>query len=282
MGNLLKTANKNLLGKEGLTGLGASFLLTLAQYILRKPGVQAYMDSLVDRLFPVAGDRPPPPPGVAESADAIRGLFEGKGIRPCRVAIDGVPGSGKSTLAQALGQRLRMDVVCLDHHDMDIPGNFTRENAIYEHHRLLRTQDIDAFDVLCYLDDPVYESKKKVLERRRGGYLMEFMDYERLKRIGDLAFACAQGEPVSLGRSCIRLKFRPDGGYQDRGRMNADLRRAGFDGSAYSKEEALFLLLEGKPRKGFKAYINLHACDRELCAALTESLLLSGGRRRGR
>ncbi len=281
MGSFIKSASKHIGGKEGLTGLGVSFLLTLTQYIFRKPGVQAYMDVFWDKLFPGKGDSPPEPRDLARTCEAIRTLFMGRGTKPCRIAIDGVPGSGKSTLARALGQRLQMDVVCLDHHDMDAPENFTQENAIFEHHRLLRTQDIDVFDVICYLDEPVYASKKKVLERRRGGYLVELMDYDLLKRIGDLAFAFVQGESVTVDQTFIKLKFRPDEGYRDRDRINAALRKEGYDGAVYSKEEALFLLLEGKAHHGFKAYINLHACDRELLAALTESLLLSGGKRRG-
>jgi hypothetical protein len=102
------------------------------------------------------------------------------------------------------------------------------------------------------------------------------MDYELLKKIGEKAFACAAGEEWAIPNSFIRVKIKPAGGFRDRENIDAALHKKGLDGTGLTKEEALFLCLGYKARKGFKAYLNLHAFDREVLSALNESLLLSG------
>ena len=104
------------------------------------------------------------------------------------VCITGVSGSGKSTLARALADRLGLQWQCLDHMDMNKPIDFSKDQTIYEHHRLLRTQDVDIFDALIYIDEPVEVSRQKVLMRKRGGYLVDMMNYEMMKRVGAKAF----------------------------------------------------------------------------------------------
>lgn len=287
MGSLVKSAYKKYnkmsdkAGLPSLASLGLSFSLVLARYFLRRPGVRAYAEHLADNIFQAKDETTMTPARVNSVADAICRLFEEKGFKPARIAVDGVPGSGKSTLAQALADKLGMRVVCLDHQSMDAPLDFEQDNAIYEHHRLLRTQDIDAFDALVYIDEPVEISKKKVIKRKRGGYLVEVLDYDLVKRIGDKAFAFAEGESFSFPNNFVRLKLKPQGGFKDRENINAALRKEGFDGAHFSKEETLFLCSENRAKQGFKAYVNLHAFNKDALAALSETLLFSGKCRQG-
>jgi hypothetical protein len=215
-------------------------------------------------------------PEAAGNAALVAALFREKYLIPYRLAVDGIPGSGKTSLAIALAERLGMDAVCLDHQDMDQPLDFTRSNAVYEHHRLLRTQDIDVFDAIIYLDEPVDVARERILRRKRGGYLIEVLDFDLLKRIGDEAFFSAAGETLVTPDDNVRIKIRPKGGFRDRERLLRVLQARGVDAGEYNKEEALFLSVEGCPRKGFKAYLNPHAFDSELAGALAESVVLSG------
>jgi len=276
MGSLVKSMFKTKAGAGGLAGLGVTFSLALARHLLRRPGFQASADFFTDTFFHTKEEAPATPTRVVENAAAIAALFREKGLNPTRLAVDGVPGSGKSVLATVLAEMLGMEAVCLDHQNMDETYEFGKENAIYEHHRLLRTQNLDDFDALIYLDEPVAISKRKVLERKRGGYLVDVLDYALLKEIGDLAFAFAAGEPLAIPNSFTTLKLKPKGGFQDRELISMALWREGIDGAHFTKEEALFICAGYLARKGFKAYVNLHAFDKEMLTALSESLLLSG------
>lgn len=276
MGSLVKSMYKTSIGKDGLSGLGITFGLALVKYFLRRPGVKANARFLVRNPFQAGEESFFAPQTVKKNVEAVIRLFQESGFKPDRLAVDGVPGSGKSTLTKALAEELGMEAVCLDHQNMDEPRNFDQKNTIYEHHRLFRTQDLDLFDALLYLDEPVAISQKKVLERQRGGYLVDFMDYDLLKKIGEKAFACATGEALAIPNSFIKIKIKPAGGFRDRENIDAALQRKDLEGTGFSKEEALFLCLGYKARKGFKAYLNLHAFDQEVLSALTESLLLSG------
>lgn len=80
---------------------------------------------------------------------------------------------------------------------------------------------------------------------------------------------------MAIPNSFIKIKIKPAGGFRDRENIDAALYQKGLDGTGFTKEEALFLGLGYKARKGFKTYLNLHAFDQELLSALTESLLLS-------
>jgi predicted kinase len=274
--------SKTLIGKGGLAGMGITISLALVKYILQKPGLRAYADYLLGRLLPTGEAISVAPASVDRNAEALIRLFQKEGLQPSRLAIDGVPGSGKSTLAKTLAEKLGMEAVCLDHQNMDEPRNFAQKNTIYEHHRLFRTQDLDVFDALIYLDEPPALSQKKVLERKRGGYLVDLLDYDLLKKIGEQAFAFAAGEMLVIPNSFIRVKIKPVGGFRDRENIDAALRQKGLEGTPYSKEEALFLSLGYKARKGFKTYLNLQAFDQGVLSALTEGLLLTGLGRRGR
>lgn len=271
-----------LLGKKGVladnAALGALIAagIEVGQAIYRKPGLQASLDALVREVVgqnPEAGEAPEE---VALHARQVASLFRSLGLHPSRLAVDGLPGSGKSSLARALAQTLGLRWQSLDHFDLDTPMPLDEEGVVYEHHRLLRTQDVDRFDALLYLDEPVEVSKAKILRRRRGGYLVDVMDFDRLKRIGERAFACAQAPEYALKGSCIRLKVKPPEGFRSLDALKDQARESGIDPEALSKEELLFLATEHRARKGFRAYLDAGAYNREVMTGVAAGLFHLG------
>jgi len=267
-----------LLGKKGLLADNAALGALLAagievgQAIYSKPGLQASLDALVREILgqnPEAGE---PPEEVERQARQIGALFRSLGLRPSRLAIDGLPGSGKSSLARALARLLGMRWQSLDHLDLDTPMPLDEQDVVYEHHRLLRTQDVDRFEALIYLDEPVEVSKGKILRRQRGGYLVDVMDFDRLKRIGEKAFQCAKAPEYRLKESFVRLKVRPEGGFGALESLREEAAAAGISPGRLSKEELLFLVTENKARKGFKAYINTGAYNQEVMTGVAAGL----------
>jgi len=193
---------------------------------------------------------------VRAHADSIALVLQQRGIAPSRIGVDGLPGSGKSTLARALATKLDMKWQSLDHANMSVPQEFTREGMIYEHHRLLRTQDVDVFDAIIYVDEPVEVSKARVLARarteRRQGLIVDVLDYRKLKEIGKRAFDVCDGDPISIPRSPLLMKLRPPQGFRAIENIAGRLRAAGHNSEGMGKEEMLFLLLEGRARSGLR------------------------------
>jgi hypothetical protein len=269
------------LGKP-LISIAAAAGLALAKGVLNKPGMGAYLEYQSERIFQGWSEDDNCPEGASLTADAIVSLLKSKGLSPNRIAVDGVPGSGKSTLAAALARRLAMTTECLDHKNMDQAISFDMDRVIYEHHRLLRTQDIDGFDVIVYIDERVEISRQKVLQRKRGGYLLDIMNYDRLKAVGHKAFSVAAGECIAVEDSFVQVKIRPKGGFMCLENIEMELLAKGLSSKGLNKEQALFLCVEGKPRKGFSAYLNPHAYDRELLMILRQGLFHTPNLRRGR
>ena len=270
------------LGKPLIT-IAAAAGLALAKGVLIKPGMCAYLEYQIIRISHGWSESRNCPEEVILTADAIVSLLRARGLSPNRIGVDGVPGSGKSTLAAALASRLAMNTDCLDHKNMDQAISFDKDRAIYEHHRLLRTQDIDGFDVIVYIDEPVEISRQKVLQRRRGAYLVDIMNYERLQAVGHKAFFMAAGECIAIEGSSAKVKVRPESGFRCRENIEAELLGKGLSSKGLSKEQSLFLCVEGKARNGFSAYLNPHAYDKELLWALKQGffqiLKLRQGRR---
>jgi hypothetical protein len=276
---LLKAISKN---NVGLVGIATTAGLTLARGVLSKPGVGVYLEYQIEKIFHGWAEDVNCPEDVSLTANAILRLFRSRGLSPNRIAVDGVPGSGKSTLAAALARKLGMSVECLDHRNMDRTISFTKDRTIYEHHRLLRTQDLDGFDALIYIDEPVDISRQKVLQRKRGGYLVDIMNYDRLKGVGHKAFSAAAAECIAVEGTFVRVKIRPEGGFRCLEDIEAELLAKGLSSKGLNKEQALFLCVDGKVRKGFSAYLNPHAYDKELLLTLRESLFRTPSPRRGR
>ena len=199
-----------------------------------------------------------------EQAEKIAGILNEKDIAPDRIGIDGLPGSGKSTLARALAKRLGMKHESLDYTNLRLPGIMSPKHTVYEHHRLLRTQDVDAFDVIIYIDMSARRCRARVCRRGRGLFLAAVLDYNKLKKVGKLAFDVCEGEPVPIADGPLILKIKPPGGFRALENTASRLKSpllpsttgaAELDTSGMSKEEMLFLLACGKRKRGLKAYL---------------------------
>lgn len=266
--------------RGGFGGLALAMGLTLGRRLLARPGVAASLDGLRERLFlrrpkPVAEH-----PAVGAAADAVVRLLRQTGPMPCRMGVDGVPGSGKTSLAAALADRLAMDAVCLDHQDIDAPKDLRRPFTVFEHHRLLRTQDIEPLDAVVYVDEPLERSRAKLLARKKGAYLLEVLDFERLKRIGELAYAMADGDDLAVAGCGLRLKRRPSTGYRQRERLEAALAQRGRTGESDVFEAGLFRLAGLPPRSGLTAYLTPRLLAGEAAAVVREFFEAPAGRRR--
>jgi hypothetical protein len=275
MSNLLKSVLRTTVGKGGLATITLSAGMFFVKRIIQKKGVSTNIKFLVESLLHNnIGQRTLPDQAIME-AEAIEKFFEAHHLSPLRIAIDGVPGSGKSTLAKALSEKLGMEAICLDHHNMDERLPFAQQPAIYEHHRLLRTQDIDSFDAIIYFDQPVDISIQHILQRERGAYLVDIMNFDLLKRIGDKAFDLADGTVTPFDNSFAKIRIRPDKGYNVMANLASELLAKGVAASrvaSLNKEQQLFLLVEGCARKGFIAYLNPSAYEKDFFLALLEGV----------
>ncbi len=201
---------------------------------------------------------------VEEQAERIAQILLERDIALNRLGIDGIPGSGKSTLARALAKRLGMAWKSLDYRPLggDTQGTFgspllKQERTVYEHYRLFSTQDVDAFDAIVHIDEPVENSRARVRRRGRGLVLGLVLDYNKLRRVGALAFDVCEGERIVIPESPLVLKIKPTEGFRAVENVASRLGSAGHDTSdisKMSKEEMLFLLACGKRREGLKAY----------------------------
>ncbi len=190
-----------------------------------------------------------PPPSIevvrAEAEGIARALRE-RNIVPDKLGIDGIPGSGKSTLAGALAETLDMKCKSLDYLNPGDPRNIEQGRTIYEHHRLLRTHDVDAFDAIVYVNETVARAKARVRRRRRGQILSVILEYRKLKKVGDLAFEVCEGEAIAIPtrlpdeavdraeESRLVLKIRPPEGFRAAENIAGRLEGAGLDAPGLS------------------------------------------------
>jgi hypothetical protein len=233
-----------------------------------RPGLGATVDSAIRRVLGLAHEDADYPAEVEAEVDRIRDCLHATCPVLRRLAVDGVPGSGKSTLARLLAERLQLRVTTLDHQDMDEALDLGADMTIFEHHRLLRTQNVDHMDAILYIDEPIELSKAKVLRRRRGGYLLEIMDYDLLKRIGQAAFAAASGRELDVPQSYVRIKLPAAGGFHIYENVQRRLKNLGLSTQGLSQEAALFLATTKRARKGFLAYSHGSGLAPEILAGL--------------
>ncbi|MBF0100235.1 MAG: hypothetical protein HQK77_04935 [Desulfobacterales bacterium] len=239
---------------------------------LKKPGIQAYLQYQIRKIIYGWVEQDQYPEKTAQKAIAIMQLLNSQLNQVNRIAIDGVPGSGKSSLSLILSSMMGLDVVCLDHQqNIDQPIE-VKDNTIYEHYRLLRTQHLDLFDALIYIDEPIEISKAKILERKKGAYLIDIINYELLKKIGEKAFYSANGDVLSIPDSFIKIKLKPDHGFNDLEKINKELIQMNLHRPGLNKEQQLFLCVTGKRKKGFTAYINSKAYKQDMFETLKTAL----------
>jgi len=172
-----------------------------------------------------------------------------------RIGVDGLPGSGKSTLARALASRLGLGYRSLDYGDLDQPDLLATERTVYEHHRLLRTQDVDAFDVIVYIDATVEVSRHNIEARGQGRLLDSVVDFEKLKTVGEIVFAACDGEPIRIRGSDLIAKIRPVQGFRALENLATALVSRGEDPEGMNLEELAFLMAYGKRQCGLSAYL---------------------------
>jgi len=87
-----------------------------------------------------------------------------------------------------------------------------------------------------------------------------FFNYNKLKRVGNLAFDSADGELIRIPDSYISLKVRPGKGFRQMINIRAELekRNMRLEGP-WTKEEMLIFLACGTKDKGQAAYIDYGA-----------------------
>jgi hypothetical protein len=244
--------------------------------ILERPGVRASLEGAVLRLLGVRGEQLEASASVRERVSRIACILQERGGAVTRLAIDGLPGSGKSTLARALAERLGLEWTSLDHQNMNVAQDFASRRTVYEHHRLLRTQDVDVFEAIVYVNEAVEICKARVVQRARvearSALITEVLDYDKLSRVGKLAFDVCAGQTIPISGGTVLLKIRPAGGFRAAESIARRLCAAGHAAEAMSKEEMLLLLADGKPASGLMAYFMPGAFRQEVLQGLLAGL----------
>ncbi len=252
--------------------MGVVFFSTAARNLLAKESIKSAIRGRVRKLVTGSAEKPYRDIQTVEAySDRIMDILDQKRILPQRIGIDGPPGSGKSTLGRSLAKRTGLKWRTLYLKDLHKPYYF-KHGRIYENIRLFRTQNIDNFDLIIYIDCPVEDAQYRVMERDRNGALADYVDFKKIKKIGDAAFDMADGEEIMIPMSPIRMKIRPDEGYKNIENLRMELRSKGFDVERFSKEELLFINCYGKPKGGILSYANWKAYNDELLSAAYASL----------
>ncbi|MBF0210237.1 MAG: hypothetical protein HQK64_12425 [Desulfamplus sp.] len=297
MGSILKKVSKTIskdvssklsknFSKEAVGEMAMKAGIAFVRNVVTKKGISTNIKFLIESYLFNETETKDIPEKVMQDALSIKDIFNRAGITPQKIAIDGVPGSGKSVLSYALGNLLEMKAISLDHCNMDQKINFISKPAIFEHHRLLRTQNIDCFDAIIYIDEPFEDSMAKVLHRKRGSYLVDIMNFDLMKKIGKKAFELADGDIYSVPNSFIKVKIRVGHSYNVMENIAnellssnpAKLQKIGdsqdIENSVkiMAKEAMLFFIEDGRFKKGFTAYLNPIAYKQDLINAILDAV----------
>ena len=264
------SSSKKLL-QAGLVKFGA----ITAGRLLARETVRSTIRGQVRRLLTGSKEKPYQlVPAAERAADHLIAILENRISTPACIGIDGIAGSGKSTLGRSLSAKLDLEWRTLFGREMDRPVSL-EPGTIYENIRLFRTQDIDRFDAIIYIDVPIETAKKRVLSRDRNGALVDFLDYEKLKKIGDVAFEAADGEAVPIPESPATVKIRPKSGYRLAGNLAQRLEAKGLDKDGLCVEEMLFLLCYGEAQRGIKPYVRFGAYNQDILTGALSGLLVA-------
>ena len=267
------------LAKETLPKMAVAFFTVAATKLLAKDSIKSAIRGRARKLITGRSEKPyKDVEAVERYVDKTMDVLDSKGISPASIGIDGPPGSGKSTLGRSLAKRMGLKWRTLYLKDMRAPYYFI-PGRIYENIRLFRTQNIDNFDVIIYIDCKVEDAQHRVVTRDRNAALADYVDIEKLKQIGDAAFEMADGEEIRIPMSPIRIKIKPKDGYKDIDNLRTKLRAKGLDVERFSKEELLFVNCFGKPKSGILPYVKFGAYNNEFLSAAYSALRLATAKR---
>jgi hypothetical protein len=274
MGELRKFYNKTL------PDIALNFFLVTIRNLLQRQTVRSAIRGQARKIITGSREKQPytPLPTVERYADRIVETLNGKGIFPTSICIDGLPGSGKSTLSRALADRYNLTWRTLLWHELGAAYPF-KKGRIYESTRLVRTQNMEDFDIVIYIDCPEEMAQNRVITRDRNAALADVVDFPKFKKIGDAAFRMLGGRELRIEGSPIRIKRRPRGGYKDLERLKVRLQKKGFDVEGFSKEELYFIYCYGAPQSGLSPYLKLGAYNSEILSGIYEALVRSLGKR---
>lgn len=267
-----KTIKKKALGQtvgdavlSGITDMARSFM--------QKPAVEANLKHLIfpkkTGVYSVQTVK-----AAEENADWVVNYLVENDLKPNRIGIDGLPGSGKSTLAAALSSKLKFRWISLDYQMPEGEYSFSENKAIYEHHRLLRTQNPNVFDVILFMDLPIETIKDQIITRGEGAVNIELFDFELMQDIGKAAFNLANGKPLQISKSKLLMKIKPEGGFRVDENLAEKINDKGFEvPKSLTQEEKLFLLLKGEPKKGLSGYHRGDQYVRELFENIMQKII---------
>lgn len=259
------------LPKNRLIKAALAVIAETGKGVLNRSGVKATLNAAKSKLITGKGEKYPWIEEADEYANKIALILQNLGIKPNKLGVDGLPGSGKSTLARALAERLGMQWKSLDHENMNVQIDFSQKLTVYEHHRLFRTQNVDEFDAIIYIDESVESTKANIIRRTqsgRGAIIIDVLDFEKLKNIGRLAFDVCEGESTLIPDSNLIMKVRGPGGFHAKENLVKRLKVAGHDTTDLDKEKMLFLTAYARRQSGLKAYFMPGAFNNELLKGL--------------
>lgn len=254
----------NFSKKQHYTAAVSAAVETMSS-IAKRPGMNATLNSIKSNIINGQGERYNTFESVSGYAETIKSILDAIEVKVSRIGMDGIPGSGKSTLARSLAEALGLKWRSLDHENLNIQMNFTASFTIYEHHRLLRTQNVDVFDVIIYIDETINTAKARIMQRTgRSALMIDFLDFDKLTTIGSLAFEVCGGESIVIPNSNIVMKIKPTTGFHAVENLLKRLNTFEYEVAGLNKEEMLFLLAYGIKKHGLSAYMIPEAYNEEI------------------